>query len=118
MLRDSVNNDHDDVPEESRTWHYEHVLHCLNVLRESITCRADDTPMYTGHVHGNVHAKIAKAGRGQVKMCRDWHALQEWSRARSACYRFIHYGEVGFPDLERYKFCPDGSRPWEELDSA
>ena len=90
-------------------------MHCLNVLRESVMCHADDTPLYIGQLHKQIYSDDPKAGIGQTKMCRDWNALIEWSKARSACYRPINWGEEGFDELERYKFCPDGARPWEEV---
>lgn len=115
VLRVTINQNQDRVPPEEQTWHYGHLMHCLNLLRESVTCNADDTPLYTGHLHANANANAssAKAGIGSVKMCRDWNLLLEWSRARSACYRPVHWSDAEFPETERYKFCPDGQRPWE-----
>ncbi|KAI1412057.1 hypothetical protein F5Y13DRAFT_200392 [Hypoxylon sp. FL1857] len=115
VLRDLVNEDHDGVPEAERTWHYPHLTHCLNVLRESVMCNADDTPLYIGRLHKNVHEKSPRAGTGTMKMCRDWNKLLEWSRARSACYRPVHWAEKGFREIDRYKTCPNGARPWEKV---
>ncbi|KAI0473568.1 hypothetical protein GGR56DRAFT_648010 [Xylariaceae sp. FL0804] len=118
VLRTLVNEDHDGVPEPERTWHYHHLLHCLNVLRESVMCHADDTPLYIGRLHANVNEQMPRAGTGTVKMCRDWNRLLEWSRARSACYRPVHWNDEDFPEVERYKTCPDGSRPWEGVEDV
>ncbi|KAI0909851.1 hypothetical protein F4823DRAFT_409580 [Ustulina deusta] len=118
VLRQSINEDHDGMPEEERTWHYPHLMHCLNVLRESVVCNADDTPLYIGRLHKNAHEKSPRAGTGTVKMCRDWDKLLEWSRARSACYRPVHWAEKGFSELDRYKSCPDGARPWEQVEAT
>ncbi len=118
VLRQSINEDHDGMPEEERTWHYPHLMHCLNVLRESVVCNADDTPLYIGRLHKNAHEKSPRAGTGTVKMCRDWDKLLEWSRARSACYRPVHWAEKGFSELDRYKSCPDGARPWEKVEAT
>lgn len=115
VLRVAVNENNDNVPQPQQTWAYGHLVHCLNVLRESVMCNADDTPLYTGHLHANAYTNEAKAGIGTIKMCRDWSALLDWSRERSACYRPVHWHEK-YPDIERYKFCPDGSRPWEQLE--
>ncbi|KAI1813601.1 hypothetical protein GGS20DRAFT_472733 [Poronia punctata] len=114
VLRELVNEDHDGIPESERKWHYPHVMHCLNVLRDSVMCNADDTPLYIGRLHGNVHEKSPRAGTGTVKMCRDWDRLLTWSRENSACYRPVGWEKEGFSEIERYKHCPDGSRPWEE----
>lgn len=116
MLRSLVNEDYDEVPKAERTWQYPHLMHCLNVLRESVMCNADDTPLYIGRLHKNVHEKSPRAGTGTVRMCRDWNELLAWSRARSACYRPVHWAEEGFREIDRYKTCPDGARPWEQVD--
>ncbi len=81
-------------------------------------CNADDTPLYIGRLHKNIHEASPHAGTGTVKMCRDWNRLLEWSRARSACYRPVHWAEEGFREIDRYKTCPDGARPWEQVEGA
>jgi hypothetical protein len=91
-------------------------MHCLNVLRESIMCNADDMPLYTGRLHLEAHESHPRAGIGSVKMCRDWNKLQAWARERSACWKPYKTDDPTFPEEERYKFCPDGSRPWENLE--
>lgn len=55
---------------------WEHTIHCLDSLRQSAMCRADDTLLYTED--GNVF------GDGQVRECRDWERLQEWVVQRHA----------------------------------
>ena len=83
----------------------------------SVQCDADDFPLYTGRVNANAAPGVApKAGTGSVRMCRDWAALGKWASERSACYK-PRWGEGGHghveEEVERYKFCPDGARPWE-----
>ena len=88
---------------------YLHVIHCLNVLRDEIMCDADDTPRYTGFQPNQ------KSGLGQVRMCRDWTQLEAFADNHHACWR--HVGEIhedGFRELDRYRFCPEGS-PYAEL---
>lgn len=114
-LREYINDNHDQVPKEKQFWSYPHMLHCLNIMRQSIICNADDTPMYTGHV---VDGKIAMAGLGQKRMCRDWNALTSWSNAHTACYRPVHRGEADFREIDRYRFCPDGAQPWLKTQDA
>ncbi|KAI3318417.1 hypothetical protein HD806DRAFT_526352 [Xylariaceae sp. AK1471] len=99
-----------------RKYHYPHLMHCLNVLRQSTMCNADDTPLYIGRLHKNVHETSTRAGTGTVKMCCDWHSLLAWSRAHSACYRPVHLDKTGFREIDRYKSCLDHSRPWERVD--
>ncbi|KAJ5792556.1 uncharacterized protein N7503_008534 [Penicillium pulvis] len=86
-----------------------HLEHCLLVLRDEAMCNADDTPRYTGFQPNQ------KSGLGQVRMCRDFEQLEQWARDHTACWR--HVGEIreeGFRELDRYRFCPDGS-PYKEM---
>ena len=66
-------------------------------------CNADDTPRWTGRSAGQV------AGRGQVRMCRDWHKLEEWARGYTACYQWAPDDIPDYPEIEHYKHCPPGS---------
>ncbi|GAW16738.1 hypothetical protein ANO14919_061750 [Xylariales sp. No.14919] len=49
-----------------------HVTHCLDSLRQSAMCHADDTLLYTEDSH--------TYGDGQPRMCRDWNALERWTK--------------------------------------
>lgn len=111
-MRQVTNEAYDGEP---LTWAYGHVLHCLNVLRETVMCAADDEPLYTGPLHAQTNEPNPRAGIGFTRMCRDWDKLQAWGRDRSACWRPLNVFNRTFPETERYKFCPDGSRPWEDL---
>jgi hypothetical protein len=99
---------------EHQTWPFGHVTHCLHVLREDATCNADDTPRYTGHLHAQENHTMLFSGVGQTRMCRDWSQLRQFAVEHSACYRrpSDHY----LPLLDRYKDCPDGSKPWEQME--
>lgn len=48
-----------------------HTLHCLDSLRQEVMCHADDDLLYTddGKIFGD----------GQVRQCRDWDGLREWT---------------------------------------
>jgi len=87
-------------------------MHCLDVLRESVLCHADDTPMYVGHVNANTVMDEAPAGIGQTRMCRSWDSLMAYANSHSACYN--PHANSSDSELDRYKYCPDGSRPWEQ----
>ena len=100
---------HDAKPQ---TWHFGHVTHCLHVLREDATCNADDLPRYTGALNAEAGHPTASSGTGEVRMCRDWSQLREFALKHSACYRYPQDRHV--PLLDRYKFCPDGNKPWME----
>ncbi|KAF2114303.1 hypothetical protein BDV96DRAFT_600289 [Lophiotrema nucula] len=95
-----------DGKEQSSAWG--HIAHCLLVLRDEAMCNADDVPRYTGF------QKNSKSGQGQYRMCRDFSKLEDWARQHTACWR--HVGEMhdpGFRELDRYRFCPEGS-PYKE----
>ena len=55
-----------------------HSTHCLDALRQSVICNADDTLLYK-------RSKVAD-GDGQALKCRKWHALSDWAGKHSACY--------------------------------
>ncbi|GAM85367.1 hypothetical protein ANO11243_033740 [Dothideomycetidae sp. 11243] len=114
VLRIVINENEDEIPKIERTWGYEHAIHCLNMLRESVMCNADDTPLYTGNLHGKTQIEMSarRAGVGENRMCRDWSKLMNWSRAHSACYNPLYREGKEFRELDKYKFCPDGSKPW------
>ncbi|KAI1115970.1 hypothetical protein F5Y14DRAFT_408800 [Nemania sp. NC0429] len=50
---------------------FAHAIHCLDTLRQSTICHADDTILYTSDFH--------TYGDGQSKMCKDWSALERWT---------------------------------------
>ena len=82
----------------------EHIFHCLNMLRQDIMCKADDTPMPSAnepHVIGN----------NQVMQCRDLNQLVALSRHpdHHSCFKlFSDYKPVAH-ELEQYAFCPEDS---------
>jgi Mycotoxin biosynthesis protein UstYa len=100
----------------NQTWQTGHVTHCLHVLREDIICNADDLPRYTGRINAEAGNHIVSSGTGQIRMCRDWSQLREFALHNSACYR--RPSDHIIPLLDRYKFCPDGSKPWEKMDEV
>lgn len=83
---------------------FSHALHCLDQLRQDVICNADDTPRYAGF------QSPPGTGAGQVRMCRDWSALEKWALKHTACFK--HKDEVPGPMIERFKFCPDGRVLW------
>lgn len=83
----------------------DHYFHCLDTLRQDVMCLGDDTPMPT------INA-IHRIGDGQVRECRNWEKLIEWTQKpeRHACYRMIDdYRKVPHT-LEQFAFCDDGSK--------
>lgn len=101
---------------KAQQWGEGHIAHCLHVLREDTACNADDTMRYTGRLHAMKDANTTGvySGVGQTRMCRSWDKLRDFAAEHSACYRrpTDHY----VPLLDRYKNCPDGSKPWEDMD--
>ncbi|KAF2151844.1 hypothetical protein K461DRAFT_268950 [Myriangium duriaei CBS 260.36] len=111
-FRLAYNEYHDGVKKEDQSYTYGHVMHCLNILLQTVMCNADDTPLYFGRLHANVDTTNPRAGIGSIRMCRDWKALNAWSRSHSACYVFERDIGENRTEFDRYKFCPDGSQPW------
>lgn len=81
-----------------------HVHHCLDALRQDVMCMADDTPMPDLNERDLV-------GNQQVRMCRDWGKVIEWTQApeRQACYRRLTDYVPVTHQLERFAFCPEDS---------
>jgi hypothetical protein len=56
-----------------------HAGHCIDMMRQYIMCKADNTPLY---VFGD-----DTAGDEQYRKCNDWNALRDYATENSACYR-------------------------------
>lgn len=84
---------------------YYHLLHCADMLRQDILCHADDTPMYSSPTESRVDT-----GEGQKRVCRSWNALEQWFTDNSACFAYINETEGVSNEIERYKYCPRGSK--------
>ena len=80
----------------------EHNLHCIESLRQDALCNADDTPRYSGFSEKKV------SGVMQTRMCKSWDKLENWARDHTACYRDVGRDVEGYPEIEKYKFCPKG----------
>jgi len=84
---------------------YEHLVHCLDSLRQDILCTADDTPRYITCKQSDSHY----GGDKQIRQCRDWNKLEAWAKEHTGCFR---YGDPTWDQrsqFERYKFCPNDS---------
>ncbi|CAG8979097.1 hypothetical protein HYALB_00000228 [Hymenoscyphus albidus] len=106
--------------EDGRKW-LTHNLHCIESLRQDTLCHADDTPRYSGY------SKKEVSGVMQMRICRSWDKLEAWARTHTACYRDIGREVKGFPQIEKYKFCPEGyvfsatgspTPPWKTVSGA
>lgn len=84
------------------------------MLREEVMCSANDNLVYTGRMKGQEDIQIPIPGLDQPRKCRNWSHLLDWIRERSACYWNIPHTGPDFHESERYKFCPDGRKPWEK----
>lgn len=87
--------------EQSRKWG--HIAHCLDALRRQVLCDADDTPRATER------RPEAISGLGQYRQCRDWSQLEAWAKEHTACYKRPDRPIPGMKNIEKYKYCPDGS---------
>ena len=107
-----MNDYYDGIPVSAHRMPYEHLLHCVDVLRNTVMCEADDQPLALTQVMFAENITASAPSPGQITMCRDWDAMSAWSRAHSACYRPGYRSQDGLDDIERFKNCPDGSQPW------
>ena len=57
--------------------------------------------------------KNTPTGGGQDRQCKDWSQLEDWAKEHTACWRYINDTDVNVNQLERFKFCPEGS-PYAE----
>lgn len=79
----------------------EHVYHCLDSLRQDITCRADDTPMPGPNQRAGI-------GDTQTMQCRDIKKVSKWATSpeKGACFRVGDEYKPVLHNLERHQFCP------------
>ncbi|KAI9372943.1 hypothetical protein BJX61DRAFT_533578 [Aspergillus egyptiacus] len=64
-----------------------HIHHCYDALRQSIQCRADDTPLY-------IPFRSKRTGDGQLRRCRDWDALTAFAQRHTACWPTGHCADL------------------------
>lgn len=88
----------------------EHLIHCLDNVRQDLICSADDTPRFIP-----VDAKdSAHTGIGQWRQCKDFSKLEQWGREHSACFSYNELithelkEERGYPHA--LQFCPADSK--------
>lgn len=86
---------------------YAHILHCVDALRVEVMCHADDTLRYIP-INGDP-PDGRYPGDGQTRTCRDWSVVTAFVEAHDPCYRFENPTDDDYPNLERFKFCPEGS---------
>lgn len=58
---------------------YSHLLYCVDILRQDVTCHADDTLISTSNTGMNFYK-----GEGQQRECRNWNVLEDWYQANRA----------------------------------
>ncbi|KAL2045929.1 hypothetical protein ABVK25_011925 [Lepraria finkii] len=87
--------------DQSRKWGY--ISHCFDALRRQVLCNADDTPRTVQRELDGI------SGVGQYRQCRDWGMLERWAKAHTACYKRPDRPVGGMRNIEKYKFCPEGS---------
>ena len=87
--------------QQSRKWH--HISHCFDALRRQVLCDADDTPRAVQREMDGI------SGVGQYRQCRDWSKLEKWAKEHTACYKRPDRPVEGMRNIEKYKYCPEGS---------
>ncbi|KAF2877555.1 hypothetical protein BDV95DRAFT_590119 [Massariosphaeria phaeospora] len=81
---------------------FDHLLQCLDGLRQSVICTADDTPVPT--------TTPTHDAAGPFRLCRDWNKLVDWATRpdRHACHKFDDYRQAT-NELELFAHCPRDS---------
>ncbi|KAF7974276.1 hypothetical protein HWV62_13074 [Athelia sp. TMB] len=78
---------------------FDHVDHCLNAIRESLTCNADLTPVTW---HWNERDQISKFDFDAIHTCVSWEAVHAWTAENTARIKFDSHHHVvddlKFPD--------------------
>ena len=87
---------------------HQHIVHCLDNLRQNVICTADDTPLYA--TRNGTHS-----GENQVRMCRDLDQLNQWSLEREACYKYIETSGPDMAEIERYKYCKKDGKDMDKV---
>jgi hypothetical protein len=82
----------------------DHVYHCLDTLRQDVTCKADDTPMPSV-------PNTMGVGDQQILQCRNISKVVEWALAteRNACFRDDGRTRHIVNKIDRYAYCPEDS---------
>jgi len=88
---------------------YQHVVHCMDMLRQDIICNADDTPLYTSPTI------LKDAGQGQVRMCRSWDQLTTWAQRQTDCYAMINETQGVDTIWARYRYCNKNSPYYDRM---
>ncbi|KAH3906231.1 hypothetical protein HBH56_205520 [Parastagonospora nodorum] len=78
------------VQNNTSQWPSEHVLHCINVLQEAVTCMADATPLSYAHEVGS-----SKANTSQQVLCRNYSALRAWANDPIRSIRYENISPEG-----------------------
>ena len=112
----------------NQSFHYFHLVHCLDRFRQEIMCHADDVrvsfnpfalsieqkgvrlipiPKTLYHVQKEDNSTSQTEYNIQSHQCRDWNKLDTWARERTACYTYHHFKHPH--KWDNYKNCPSGS---------
>jgi len=88
--------------EEQYSFNPPHAGHCLDMLRQYVICKADNTPLY---VFGD-----DTAGDEQYRKCNSWESLRQYATANSACYRDTpkDADPLTFPFGDHFGYCDGG----------
>lgn len=78
---------------------FDHLDHCINNIRESLTCNADLTPIT---YHWNEGWQVSNIDFNVVHTCVSWDAIQAWAVENKAHVKFDQFHHVVddlmFPD--------------------
>jgi len=87
----------------NRNQSFQHVVHCLDVLKSDAMCIADDTPLPYGF------QVTYQEERSPKRRCRDWNKLTEYVTENSACFHRNHSDPTLHGTFAEFTFCPPNS---------
>ena len=98
---------------------YEHMVHCLDQLRQDVHCQADDvspsplppcpSPLTNPPPPNQNLYYVGDINSGHKRQCRDFSKLDAWALDHHACYSFKKPPVAGVLDVEAFANCREGS---------
>jgi len=102
-----ITEDEKDLPRSSSS---EHLVHCIDALRQDVVCIADD------NLRWNDGTSLKADGEGQIRQCKDFSKLEEWALApeRNSCFR-RELVEDNLDYYQHFRQCPPDSPFFDKM---
>ncbi|KUJ09336.1 uncharacterized protein LY89DRAFT_657675 [Mollisia scopiformis] len=108
LIRRSLSDYRQDKP-QSLPKH--HINHCLESMRQYVMCKASDLPIAA------IEGKTDASRDEQQRQCRSWDALVEWSTdpEREACWAMVDEYKTTIHNVEKFAYCKEESRYYPKM---